>query len=113
MAEQRISGLSLLLAVVTFLAIWGGVTLLLTDPHGPSLPPSPTTPRGALASFLLFWMPVVTGASAFVTGLVSLSVGGRNPEVARRGLASILLGLIPACLAIGWLGLVLGNGGGR
>ncbi|HHH42377.1 MAG TPA: hypothetical protein ENK56_10300 [Chloroflexi bacterium] len=113
MTARRISGLSLLLGVVTFLAMWGGVTLLLTDPRGPSLPPPATTPRGAVVSFLLFWAPVVTGTAACLTGLASLSAGERQPETLRRALVSILLGLTPACLAAGWLGSILGGTAGR
>jgi len=107
---QTVSGLSLLVAMITFLAMWGGVTLLLTDPHGVSLPPPTSTPRGLLVSLLLFWVPVGTGAIACLSGLVGLSVaGGRQADAQRRALIGIFLGLAPVCLAAAWLGWVLAS----
>lgn len=102
-----VGSLSLLLAIVTFLALWGGVTLLLSDPQGPHLPLPPSTSREALASLLLFWIPITTGALSCLTGLVGLLGAGRNPDILRRALVGIFLGLAPACLAAAWLGWVL------
>ncbi len=105
---RSISGLSLLGAVVTFLAMWGGVTLLLTDPQGPHFPPPLSTPRGMLVSLLLFWAPVITGTAACLSGLLGLSAArGQHPDLQRRALVGILLGLTPVCLAAAWLGWVL------
>ena len=110
-AAQAASGLSLLLAVVTFLAMWGGVTLVLTDPHGLRLPPFASTPRGVLASLLLFWVPVGTGTVASMAGLMGLSTQSASADDQRRALVGILLGLIPACLAAAWLAWVLSSTG--
>ena len=106
-AVQTISGLSLLLALLTFLSMWSGVTLLLTDPSGPHLPTSLSGPRALLTSILLFWLPAVTGAAACLSGLAGLSGGGHSPEMQRRALVAIVLGLTPACMAAAWLGWVL------
>ncbi len=100
----------MLMAVVTFVAMWGGVTLLLTDPHGIHLPPFAPGPRSTLTSILLFWIPTVTGALACLSGLAGL-VGAGGPDARRRAVAGLLLGLTPACLAATWLGWVLVSGG--
>ena len=75
-------GLSLVGAVATFLAMWGGLTLLLTDPQGPCLPPLTSTPRGMLVSLLLFWVPLATGGLACLSGDhdSSLPLGNRPSE---------------------------------
>ncbi len=106
---QTSCGLSLLMAVLTFLSVWGGVTLWLNAPDGPSMPPFNDTPRGALASLLLFWFPLLTGSGACLTGLVGLARGGLSLEGRRQAVTGIVLGLIPACLAIAWLGWALSN----
>jgi len=95
------------LAVVTFLAMWGGITLLLTTPHSPRLPFPNAGPRGALTSLLLFWVPIVTGTIACLTGLVGLSAGARSVDIQRRTLISIFLGLAPIYLAAAWLSWLL------
>jgi hypothetical protein len=102
------SGISLLGAVITFLAMWGGVVLLLTDPRGPQLPPTMTTPRDLLVSLLLFWIPTITGIMACVSGVAGLSAArGHHPELQRRAWVGIGLGVAPICLAAAWLGWLL------
>ncbi|MBN1955007.1 MAG: hypothetical protein JW900_08160 [Anaerolineae bacterium] len=105
---QTISGTSLSLALITFLAMWGGMVLLLTDPQGLHLPLPLSTPRGLLVSMLLFWLPICTGTVACLTGLAGLSAGG-SMDVQRRAVVGILLGLAPACLAVLWIGWMLIN----
>lgn len=107
---QSISGLSMVMALITFLAMWSGLTLLLSDPGGIALPPPMSTPRGMLVSLLLFWLPVGTGTIAWLTGLVGVSSAKeRQPDVQRRSLIGIILGLAPICLATAWLGWVLAS----
>ena len=106
-STRTVSDVSMLMAVITFLAMWGGVTLVLTDPHGPHLPPFAPSPRGILTSILLFWAPTVSGGIACLTGLAGLSVSAEHPDVRRRAAIGILIGLTPACLAAAWLGWVL------
>ena len=112
-AMQTMGSMSLLLALVTFLAMWGGVTLLLTDPYGPRLPPFSPTLRGTMQNLLLFWTPMTPGAAAFLTGLVGLCSARRSPGLQRRAMVGILLGLAPACLAAAWLGWMLSGAVGR
>jgi|YNPNPStandDraft_1061719.scaffolds.fasta_scaffold14750_2 hypothetical protein len=100
-------GLSLLMAVLTFLSMWGGLTLWLNDPAGPAAPPSLDTPRGLLISLLLCWIPLLTGSLACLAGLMSLAVGNLGLEARRQATIGVALGLIPACLAAAWLGWVL------
>jgi hypothetical protein len=105
---RSLSGVSSLAAVLTFLILWSGVTLLLTDPQGPRLPLRPSDPRGLLVSLLLFWLPTCTGSLACLSGLIGLSTArGQEPCIQRRALIGILLGLTPICLATAWLGWVL------
>jgi hypothetical protein len=103
-----VGGLSLVGAVATFLAMWGGLTLLLTDPQGPSLPPLTSTPRGMLVSLLLFWVPLATGGLACLSGVVGLvTARGQHSALQRRAIVGVLFGLAPACLAAAWLGWML------
>jgi hypothetical protein len=96
--------------VLTFLILWSGVTLLLTDPQGPHLPLRPSDPRGILITLLLFWLPSCTGSLACLSGLIGLaSAGGKETCTQRRALIGILLGLTPICLATVWLGWVLSH----
>jgi hypothetical protein len=110
MRTRSISGLSLLVALITFLMMWGGVVLLLTDPHGPQVPPQTSSPRGMMVSLLLFWLPVCTGGVACLSGLVGLA-GAREQltDARRRAVVGILLGLAPICLSSVWLGLSLAS----
>lgn len=105
---RSVSGVSLLVAILTFLATWGGLTLLLTDPTGLHFPPSPSTPRGFVTSLLLFWLPAFTGSVACLAGMIALSANrGRRTETQHRAAIGLILGLIPFCLAAAWLGWVL------
>jgi|GEM_PF-1718800 len=105
---RSVSGVSLMVAILTFLAVWGGVTLLLTDPTGLHFPPSPSTPRGFVTSLLLFWLPALTGSLACLAGMIGLSANrGRQADVQYRAALGLILGLIPFCLAAAWLGWVL------
>lgn len=107
-SPMRLScGLSLLMAVLTFLSMWGGLTLWLNAPGGPGLPPLADSPRGLLITLLLCWIPLITGSTACLTGLMGLSMAGMGLETRRQAMIGIALGLIPACLAVGWLGWVL------
>lgn len=105
---RSVSGVSLLVAILTFLAMWGGATLLLTDPTGFHFPPVPSTPRGFVVSLLLFWLPAFTGSIACLAGMIGLSTNrGRHAEAQHRAAIGLVLGLIPFCLAAAWLGWVL------
>jgi len=104
---HTVSGVSFLLGVITFLAMWGGLTLLCTAPAGAPLPPFSSSPRGLLASFLLFWVPIGTGTFASLTGLMGLSARSGNSDARRRALVGLFLGLAPAYLAAVWLAWVL------
>ncbi len=105
--SQALSSLSLLLAVLTFLSMWGGMTLLLSVPGGLYLSNGVSSPRAMLVHLLLFWIPTATGALACLSGLVGLTAQGHNLELRRRALVSVCLGLAPACLAAAWLAWML------
>lgn len=122
-----IGNLSLLAALFACLILWSGIVLLLTSPSSPrvSASPAPTladkdTPvfprpttrwqwegaseaRRSLADLLLFWLPIGLGAIACGAGVAALAWGrGQDPEVARRALIALMLGIIPGCLCTLW-----------
>jgi len=116
----RLGGnISLLAAVFACLALWGGITLLLTHPSLPQASTAstdqPVLPRPvaqwkeasharrSLADALLFWLPVGLGAIACGAGFVTLACGqGQTPEASRRALIALLLSAIPGCLCTLW-----------
>jgi predicted small integral membrane protein len=113
------SNLSLLAAVFACLALWGGISLLLThsshsrafenSTDGPVLPQPVARWKGgsearrALANMLLFWLPLGLGAVACSTGVVTLACSReRDPDASRRALIALTLSAVPGCLCTLW-----------
>lgn len=116
----RLGGnLSLLAAIFACLALWSGISLLLTHPSPPhaSAPagdepvlPKPVArwegaspARQSLADLLLFWLPIGLGAVACGVGVATLACShGRDPDATRRALIALILSVAPGCLCTLW-----------
>ena len=112
------ANLSLLAAITACLALWGGVSLLLTHPTHPHVSVSRTedaalpqpvalwegvsNERRSLADLLLFWLPLGLGAIACTAGAATLACGRQGPEAHRRALIALVLSAIPGCLCTLW-----------
>lgn len=116
---RLVGNFSLLAAIFACLILWGGITLLLTNP---SQPHSSTTQvdeaglprpvarwegvsqaRRSLANLLLFWLPIGLGAVACIAGIATLACGREQaPAASRRALIALLLSVVPACLCTLW-----------
>jgi hypothetical protein len=116
---MRLGGnLSLLAATFACLALWGGISLLLTHSshlHASATPEEPVLPqpvarwegisqdRCTLANLLLFWLPLGLGAIACSAGVVTLACSReRDPDAYRRTLIALILSAVPGCLCTLW-----------
>jgi hypothetical protein len=116
----RLGGnISLLAALSACLALWGGISLMLThssQPHVVTAPadqpvlPKPVAQwedasdaRRSLADMLLFWLPLGLGAIACASGVVTVATSReRDPDAHRRALIALILSAIPGCLCTLW-----------
>ena len=113
------SNLSLLAALSACLALWGGVSLMLThssQPQAATVPadepalPRPvarwddvSSARRSLADLLLFWLPLGLGAVACGVGVVTLACSREcDPDAHRRALIALILSAVPGCLCTLW-----------
>lgn len=117
---MRLGGnISLLAALSACLALWGGISLMLThssQPHVPAAPakepvlPQPvaqweeaSAARRSLVDLLLFWLPLGLGAIACGVGVITVaSSRERDPDAHRRALIALILSAIPGCLCTLW-----------
>jgi hypothetical protein len=116
----RLGGnISLLAALLACLALWGGISLMLTHSSQPRLPAAPadepvlpkplarwedaSDARRSLVDLLLFWLPLGLGAIACGAGVVTVATSReRDPEAHRRALIALVLSAIPGCLCTLW-----------
>lgn len=116
----RLGGnISLLAALSACLALWGGISLMLTHSSQPALPAAPvdepvlpkpvarwedaSDARRSLVDLLLFWLPLGLGAIACGAGVVTVATSReRDPEAHRRALIALVLSAIPGCLCTLW-----------
>ncbi len=116
----RLGGnLSLLAATFACLALWGGISLTLTNSSHPQasspLADDPLLPqpvirwegasqtRRAMVNLLLFWLPLGLGAVACSIGVVTLACGREcDPDASRRALVALILSAVPGCLCTLW-----------
>ncbi len=116
---RSMGNLSLLAAIFACLALWGGITLLLTHPSHPQASTAPadsaTLPRPvarweeasharrSLVNLLLFWLPIGLGAISCGAGVATLAWGrGQDSDASRRALIALVLSVIPSCLCTLW-----------
>jgi hypothetical protein len=116
---RRGGNLSLLAAMSACLALWGGISMLLS--HSSHLQASeapieePVLPqpvarwegtsqaRRAIVNALLFWLPLGLGAVACGAGVITLACSReRDPESYRRAMIALILSTIPGCLCTLW-----------
>jgi hypothetical protein len=116
----RLGGnLSLLAATFACLALWGGISLTLTNSSQPRASASPvdelalpkpvmqwegaSQARCALVNLLLFWMPLGLGAVACSVGVITLACSRESdPDTSRRALVALILSAVPGCLCTLW-----------
>jgi len=116
----RLGGnLSLLAAMSACLALWGGISMLLT--HSSHLQASdtpieePVLPqpvarweetsqaRRSLVNMLFFWLPLGLGAVACGVGVVTLACSREGDlEAYRRAMIALILSTVPGCLCTLW-----------
>ena len=116
----RLGGnLSLLAAMSACLALWGGISMLLTHashlqasdtPVDEPVLPQPVArwegtsqARRTLANALLFWLPLGLGAVACGTGVITLACSREGDmEAYRRAMIALILSAVPGCLCTLW-----------
>ena len=116
----RLGGnLSLLAAMSACLALWGGISLLLTHSSHPQASDTPadgpvlpqpvarwegtSQARRTLANTLFFWLPLGLGAVACGAGVVTLACSHEGDlEAYRRALIALVLSSVPGCLCTLW-----------
>jgi len=116
---QASGNLSLLAAMIGCLALWGGITLLMTHPAPPQAAgsvvdiqalPLPVArwegaseARKSVVNVLILWIPLGLGAIAGGAGVVTLAVSsGAHRDACRRALIALLLSALPGCVCTLW-----------
>ena len=116
----RLGGnLSLLAAMSACLALWGGISLLLSHSSHPQASDTPveepvlpqpvawwegtSQARRSLVNMLFFWLPLGLGAVACGAGVITLACSHeRDMEAYRRAMIALVLSAIPGCLCTLW-----------